>query len=93
MIQTTGRNPGSMATGTGQSLDIIRMFTDALRHISGRRMWAPESHGRVGRSGDERRVILHQDDIVDPVAVGLHLRLEARRIGLLARGRGVCRCE
>ena len=53
-------------------------------------MRAPESHGSVGRSGDERRVILCQDDIVDPVAVGLHLRLEASWAGLLVRGGEFC---
>jgi hypothetical protein len=54
-------------------------------------MRAPESHGRVGRGGNERGVVLCQDDVVDPMTMGLNLGFEAGRTGLLVRRRCVFR--
>lgn len=54
-------------------------------------MWAPESHGRVGRGGNERGIVLCQDYVVDPMTMGLNLGFEAGRARLLIRRRCVFR--
>lgn len=72
-----------MVAWARQRFHVICMFSDPLRYFDRLRMWAPQSHGRVGRGGNERRVVLCQDDVVDPMTVGLDLGLEASRTGLL----------
>lgn len=51
-------------------------------------MRAPESHGRVGRGGNERGIALCQDNVVDPMTMGLNLGFEAGRTRLLGVFRG-----
>lgn len=46
-------------------------------------MRAPESHGRIGRGGNERGITLCQDYVVDPVTMSLNLSFEAGRARLL----------
>lgn len=50
-------------------------------------MRAPESHGRVGRGGNERGIVLCQDYVVDPMTMGLNLRFKAGRARLFVRRR------
>lgn len=79
MIKTSRRNPTSLAAGTRQGLDVVGMLADALGDLGRFRVWAPESHGGVGRGRDQGGVILGQDDVVDPMTMGLDLGFEAGR--------------
>lgn len=54
-------------------------------------MRAPESHGRIGRGGNERGIALCQDYVVDPVTMSLNLSFEAGRARLLMGRRCVFR--
>jgi hypothetical protein len=51
--------------------------------------WPPYLHGDVGRGRDEGAAVLGEDNVVDPVGVGLDLRLELRGRRLVVGGIGV----
>lgn len=82
MIETPRSDPTRVTAGGRQRLHVIRMFPDALRNLGGLGVRSPESHGGVGRGGDQGGVVLGQDDVVDPVAMGLDLRFKPGRAWL-----------
>jgi hypothetical protein len=67
------KNAWKLYLRKGKHLGVITMNPDEFgRSALFRIMRRPRSDGSVGRAGDDGLVLVAEQDIVDPVRVGLH---------------------
>lgn len=85
-IQSTRGYPRLAATGRGDPLDIVGMEAYGLGRKGIGGSGAPDLDGDVGRGRDEGSRVLGEDDVVDPVGVGLDLLAELGGWGLVVCG-------
>lgn len=88
-VEAARGNPVLIAARRCDALDVVGVQADGLRRerVGGR--GAPDLDGDVGRGRDKGGAVLGEDDIVDPVGVGLDLLAELGGRGLEVGGIGV----
>lgn len=82
VIQSARRDPRSALARRCKAFHVVRMATKGDREVIRFGMRAPDAHSGIRRRRHERGVVLRQNDVIDPMAMSLHLMPECCRTGL-----------